>query len=145
MNIRSLISDTLIVNHLEILQMNVNYEFKGRHSNLGTLINRLEAYSTGVEDDTESYMIIDYFLMDESSLIVNTPLETLEPIAVKLPKVEQTGIGRTSDADIHSTAKNVLHIILRSVSEAAIDALLDEGVDQLLDRAGDAIRNLFNN
>ena len=145
LDIGSLLSDTTIVKQVTVSKMNATYKLQGTKSNFGKLMENMNQYSPAAEDETESNLIIDYFLMQESSLIVKANIEGLETITVNIPKMERRGIGREGDASVTATMKKTLGLILGSVAKEVTEALKDEGVDQLLDKAGDAIKNLFGN
>lgn len=145
LDISTLFSDTVLVNQLTVRELDVNYRLKASGSNLGKLLNNLESYTADADDEAESSMIIDLFIMEESSVSIDTQFEELQIISVTLPYVEQRGIGRDKDQNVTQVMQTVLEIIITRVSEIAFDAVKDEGAEKILDEAGDAIKDLFNN
>jgi len=145
LDIVSLLTDTTIVKQVTVNKMNATYKLQGTKSNFGRLMENMEQYSPAAEDEADSGLIIDYLLIDESSLVVDANIEALETITVNIPKAERRGIGREGNASVAATMKKSLGLILGRVAEKVTEALRDQGVDQLLDKAGDAIKNLFGN
>ncbi|HMB97262.1 MAG TPA: hypothetical protein VKM36_02190 [Balneolaceae bacterium] len=145
LDLSTILSDTVVVNQLTIREMDVNYRLKATGSNLGKLLDNLESYSADTEDDAESSMIIELFVMEESTVSIDTQFEELQTISVTLPYIEREGIGRGGDQSVSQVVKSVLEIIITRVSDIAFDAVKDEGAEKILDRAGDAIKDLFNN
>ena len=145
LDVSTLLSDTVVVNELRIRDLDVNYRLKATGSNLGKLMDNLESYSAGTEDEAESNMIIDLFVMEESTVSIDTQFEELQAISVNIPYVEREGIGRDDDQTVSEGIRNILEIIISRVSDIAFDAVKDEGAEKILDKAGDAIKDLFNN
>jgi len=145
LDLSTILSDTVVVNQLTIREMDVNYRLKATDSNLGKLLDNLERYSADTEDDAESSMIIELFVMEESTVSIDTQFEELQTISVTLPYIEREGIGRGGDQSVSQVVQSVLEIIITRVSDIAFDAVKDEGAEKILDRAGDAIKDLFNN
>lgn len=144
-DISSLFSDTVVVNQIKIQNLNVNYRLKPTGSNLGKLMDNLESYQGEADEESESVMIIDLFVMEESTVSINTQFEELETISVNLPYIERKGIGRGGNQNVTRVMQSVLEIIISRVSDIAFDAVKDEGAEKILDKAGDAIKDLFNN
>ena len=145
LDVSTLLSDTVVVNELRIRDLDVNYRLKATGSNLGKLIDNLENYSAGTDDEAESNMIIDLFVMEESTVSIDTQFEELQAISVNIPYVEREGIGRDDDQTVSEGIRNILEIIISRVSDIAFDAVKDEGAEKILDKAGDAIKDVFNN
>jgi len=144
-DLSTILSNTVVVDQIKIQQLDVNYYLKPTGSNLGELLNNLENYSADATDETESSMIIELFVMEESSVTVDTQFEELQTIRVNLPYVEQEGIGRGENQNITEVIQTILKIMISRVADVAFEAVKNEGADKLLDKAGDAIKNLFNN
>ena len=103
LDVSTLLSDTVVVNELRIQDLNVNYRLKTSGSNLGKLIDNLESYSADTDDEAESSMIIDLFVMEESTVSINTQFEELQAISVNMPYTSnEQGIGRDDDQNSHS-------------------------------------------
>ena len=145
LDVSTLLSDTVVVNEIRIQEMDVNYRLKATGSNLGKLMDNLESYSADTEDEAESSMIIDLFVMEESTVSIDTQFEELQTISVNMPYTSKRRELAGMMIKCYSGNQAVLEIIISRVSGIAFDAVKDEGADRILDKAGDAIKDLFNN
>ncbi|MEX2574213.1 MAG: hypothetical protein WD317_07945 [Balneolaceae bacterium] len=144
MNPFTVLSDTVVIDRIEVLYLDVSYELNTRGSNLGQLIRNMETYSEESEESFEAVMVVDHFLMDETSLTVRSDITEIEPVTVTLPRIEQTGIGRDEDAAIDAVMKVILEMILNRISEEGLDRLTEEGGRRFRKEAEDAVKDLLN-
>jgi hypothetical protein len=144
MNPFSLLSGTVVIEELEIQNLEIFFQLKATGSNLGRLRSNLQEQVPETGDTATKNIIIDRFLMQETSLTVHVDVEDVEPFTATLTQVERTGIGRDEETDLNGVMKIVLDEILQEAAREGRNIMLREGGRRLLDQAEDAIRNLFD-
>ncbi len=143
MNPFSLLAGTVVIEELEIQNLEIFFQLWATGSNLGRLRSNLQEQVPEPDDTDTRNIIIDRFLMQETSLTVHVDVEDVDPFTATLSQVERTGIGRDEETDLNGVMKIVLDEILREAAREGRNIMLREGGRRLLDQAEDAIRNLF--
>lgn len=140
----TVLSDTVMIHEVVVQSMEVFFEVDPSGSNLGELHGNVQAYSAETESTYDAAMVIEYFLMEESTLTATSSVGDMEPVEIQLSRMELENIGRAGNADIASTMKTVLEVILARVAQEGFQRFLQQGGREMLEEAGDAIRNLFD-
>jgi len=140
----SIFSNTVVIEDLVIQNLEVFYRLQPGGSNIGTLNQNLQSHIPDPDETTDIFVIIDRFLMDETSLTVSIDIEDVEPVTATLPRVEITGIGRDEATMASEAMSIILEAILTEAAREGRNRLLEEGGRRLLDEAGDVLRDLFN-
>lgn len=140
----SIFSNTVVIEDLEIQSLEILYRLQPGGSNLGTLNQNLQSHVPDPDKTTDVFVIIDRFLMEETSLTISIDIEGVEPVSATLPRVEHTGIGRNEETEAAEAMKIILESILTEAAREGRNRLIEEGGRRLLDEAGDALRDMFN-
>jgi hypothetical protein len=144
MNPLSLFTGTVEIEELEIQNLEIFFQLRTTGSNLGRLRSNLLEQVPEPDDTDTRNIIIDRFVMQETSLTVHVDVEDVEPFTATLSQVERSGIGRDEETDLNGAMKIILDEILREAAREGRNIMLREGGRRLLDQAEDAIRNLFD-
>lgn len=129
MNLRSLLSDTVVIKNVEIQKPEVFFEQKTSGSNLDALSEKL--------DDTSSSdinMVVEYFLMEEGLVTLSTDIGGEKSMSGKFDRFELTDIGRTGNNTMDQVLQQILEPVLkRAAREAVKQGLMDAAKEKLED------------
>lgn len=133
MDLATILSDTVIIDSIEIKQPEVYFEQKGAGINLEKLSESLnEAPSTDIN------LIVDYLLVEEGLIKLTTETDEVQSTETTFDRFELTGIGREENNTIEQTVRQ----ILRPVLERAAQEAVEQG---LLDAAKEKLKDVFEN
>ncbi len=167
----SLLSDTIIIQSIEVVAPQITYEAGGKAgSNLQQLVKNIQASTassggTGKEatgDEPEKKLIIDRLVIREGKLQVMTPLSD-KPLEADLPTIEMKDIGRdkggASSAEVFKMVMEKITGAATNVANISVDKLkgmatqkVEEAVSGLKDKVqldgkagevGDKLKGLF--
>lgn len=140
----SIFSNTVIIEELEIQNLEILYRLQPGGSNLGTLNQNLQSHIPDPDETADIFVVIDRFLMEETSLTISIDIEDVEPVTATLDRVEITGIGRDEATDAAEAMRIILEAILTEAAREGRNRLIEAGGRRLLDEAEDALRDLFD-
>lgn len=133
MDLPTLLSDTVVIESIEIKQPEVYFEQNGAAINLERLSESLnEGPSTDIN------LIVDYLLVEEGLIKLTTETDEVENVETTFDRFELTDIGREGNNTIEQTVRQ----ILRPVLERAAREAVEQG---LLDAAKEKLKDLFEN
>lgn len=135
LNLRSLLSDTVVVKEIIINRPAVYVEQKLPDNNLRTILNNINEAAS--EPSTDSYLVIEHFLMQEGSADLYTEVGGERSARVEISTVELTDLGRGGG---QKAVEQVVHEIAERVVEQALQSALRSGGEQLRE----AIEDIFN-
>ncbi len=148
LDLESIGKDVLVLESVLVDGATLNYEQKGKGSNLQTILDNLEAYAgdePAAEDaDSETKLIIDQF--DFLNAQANVSIPALDQSrSVAIPDIQLSGIGRKSSGVTAAEAgKQILEPIMqKSITAAAgvsveeVKQIAEEEAKEAVDRAKD--------
>jgi hypothetical protein len=135
-NLRSLFSETVIVEELIVQNPEIYLEQKGSNANLKELSTNIET-SSG-EDDSSKKLVINYFLMEEGRATVSSEVKDLDGAEVSISRVELTGVGKESSNTVQQTMKQILEPIIKDVVKETVEG-------QILNKVENTVRDLIGN
>lgn len=128
-DLSTFLSDTIVVNSIEITQPNLFFEQKMEGNNFNAL--------TGKLDDTESTginLVIDYLLIEEGQVILTSDIGEEKSVQGTFDRFELTDLGREGNNTMEQTLKQILEPLLkRAAREAVEQGLLDAAKEKLKD------------
>jgi hypothetical protein len=133
-DIRSLFSETIVVNSIRVKNPEIIFEQKGTKVNLRELSSNL---SSGSEDDSEKSMIIKEFVLEEGKVTISSELETERSVEASIDRLELNGIGESGSNTVTDAMRQVLTpIIQNAISKAVRSGVMDQlenAVEDLID------------
>ncbi len=136
--VRSIFSNTIVVNDIIITQPQLSVEQQLPANNLKILMDNIQ--SSIPEGETEINLIVEHLVIEDGTVYLRTDVGGTEERTIKLPRIEETDIG-TEQYSVQQTIRE----LAEPVVERALRAALEGGLDQLQDKARDAIKDLFDN
>lgn len=120
----SLFSDKIVVHQLIIRRPHIYFEQQGTQVNLNELRKNLETVSAGEADKA---LIIEYLLIEEGVITLNTSIDRENETRVELEFFELEGIGREGNNTVQQSMKQVLEPLLEhALKEAARKGVLEQ-------------------
>lgn len=124
MDLATILSDTIVIESIQIKQPEIYLEQKGSGSNLQTLSKNLkETPSTGLN------LIVDYLLVEEGKVTLNSEVDEVETMETTFDRFELTGIGREGNNALEQTVRQILRPILERAAREAVEQGLLEAVE----------------
>lgn len=135
LDIWSLFSDQIIINEIIVKSPKLFFEQKGFEVNLKTLNDNMDLAFDG---SSETTLIIDYLLIENSIVEVSTSLDEERTTEVSLAQFTLTDIGR----DGNNTVKQSVRQILEPLLQKAIKEAVKSGVTEQIENK---VRDLLDN
>lgn len=126
-DLSSLLSDTVIVNDIQIKQPEVYFEQKMSGSNLNTLKNNL-----GGGSESGLNMIVDHLLVEQGQVTLTTDIGGKKTAKAQFDRFELSGIGRKGNNTMEQTMRQILEPILQKAAREAVKQGLLEGAKKKL-------------
>ncbi len=132
-NLRSLLSDTVIVEELIVQNPEIYLEQKGGSANLKELSNNIDASS---EEESSKKLIINYFLMEEGKATVSSEISEINGAEASISKIELNDVGRNSSNTVQQTMKQILQPIIEDVVSETVES-------QILNKVENTVNDLI--
>lgn len=139
LDVGSLLSDTLIVNRVEINQPMLSVVQKLPENNLKMLLNNLDE-SMGKETASSTGMIIEHLIVKNGQVSVTPNIGGERSAMVKMGDIELKNVGKQGSS---STAKVVREVASKIINKALSSALSGQ-LEGLKNKAKDALKDIFN-
>ncbi|MGK7369673.1 MAG: DUF748 domain-containing protein [Candidatus Halalkalibacterium sp. M3_1C_030] len=139
LNVASILSDTIIVNEIEIDQPALSVIQKVPENNLRMLMNNLDE-SMGEESASSTGMIIEHLIVKNGQVSVTPNIGGERSAVVKMGNIELQNVGKQGSS---STAKVIREVASRIINEALNSALSGQ-IEGLKNKAKDAVKDIFN-
>ena len=134
--IRSVFSDVIIIEDINVYAPTVYVEQKLPDNNLATILNNIhQAAERGTSSDAN--MVVNHFVMHDGSVDLYTEVGGERSVRFDLADIELHDIGGNGES---TAVEQVVRQIADRVFQQALQAAVREGADQLRD----AIEDLFN-
>lgn len=135
LDIWSLFSDQIIINEIIVQSPKLFFEQKGFGANLKTLNDNMDL---AFDKNSETTLIIDYLLIENSLVEVKTSIEEERTTEVSLAEFTLNDIGR----DGNNTVKQSVRQILEPLMQKAIQEAVKSGVTEQIENK---VRDLLDN
>lgn len=132
MNLWTLLSDTVIVNSVEINQPDLFLEQKATGNNFKILNDKLNEV-----EPSDINLIVDYLLVEEGQVTLRSDIGEERTVQGKFDRFELTDIGREGNNTMEQTLRQILRPILQRAAREAVErGLLDAAKGKLEDLLG---------
>lgn len=135
LDIWSLFSDQIIVNEIIVKSPELYFEQKGFGANLKTLNDNMDL---AFDESSETTLIIDYLLIEDSQVEVSTSIDKERTAEVSLAQFTLTDIGRNGNNTVKQSVRQVLEPLLQKAIEEAVKSGVTEQIEN-------KVRDLLNN
>lgn len=135
LDIWSLFTDQIVVHEIIVKSPELFFEQKGFGANLKTLNDNMN-----LDDDesSETTLIIDYLLIEDSRVEVSTSIEKERTAKVSLAQFTLTDIGRNGNNTVKQSVGQVLEPLLQKAIQEAVKSGVTEQIEN-------KVRDLLNN
>lgn len=124
LDIRSLFSETVVVNRIHVQNPEIFFEQKQTRVNLKELSSNINLSSS---DESEKSLIIKQIVLEEGKVRVSSELEKERTINATIDRIELTDIGESGSSTTQQAIKEILEpVIKNAISEAIKSGLLDK-------------------
>jgi len=134
LDIRSLFSETIIVNEIHVKNPEISFEQVKTKVNLRELSNNI---SLGSDEESEKKLVIEKFILEEGSVTISSELEKERTVDASIDRIEINDIGKSGSNSVQQAMREILEpIIKNAISEAVKSGLLDQlenAVQDLID------------
>ncbi len=135
LDIWSLFSDQIIINEIIVKSPELFFEQKGFGANLKTLNDNMDL---AFDENSETTLIIDYLLIEDSLVEVSTSIDKERTAEVSLAQFTLTDIGRDGNNTVKQSVRQVLEPLLQKAIEEAVKSGVTEQIEN-------KVRDLLNN
>lgn len=137
LNIRSIFSDTLIINEIILTEPAISVIQKVPQNNLRMLMRNMDEAAD--EPDSQAMLIRSLLVLDAQVTV--TPSIGEQPSAtVIMDEIELQNVGEDGSA----TAKQVVRQVASRIINEAMKTALSGQLDELKNKAKDAVKDIFN-
>ncbi len=138
LNIRSIFSDTLIVNEIILTEPAISVIQKVPQNNLRMLMRNMDE---AADDEPDSQAMLIRSLLVRDAQVTVTPSIGEQPSAtVTMDVIELQNVGEDGSA----TAKQVVRQVASRIINEAMKTALSGQLDELKNKAKDAVKDIFN-
>lgn len=138
LNIRSIFSDTLIVNEIILTEPAISVIQKVPQNNLRMLMRNMDE---AADDEPDSQAMLIRSLLVRDAQVTVTPSIGEQPSAtVNMDVIELQNVGEDGSA----TAKQVVRQVASRIINEAMKTALSGQLDELKNKAKDAVKDIFN-
>tara|TARA_R110002126_G_scaffold1440_2_gene8265 strand:+ start:1427 stop:2092 length:666 start_codon:yes stop_codon:yes gene_type:complete len=134
LDIRSLLSETIIIKRIHVKKPEIFFEQKGSKVNLRELSKNISLSS---EDESEKAVIIEQFILEEGKVTILSELEKERNVEASIDRIELNNIGESGSNTVQQAMRQILEpIIQNAIAEAVKSGLLDQlknAVEDLID------------
>ena len=124
LDIKSLFSETVVVNRIHIQNPEIFFEQIKTRVNLRELSSNI---NLSASDESEKSLIIKEIVLEEGKVRVSSELEKERTINASIDRIELTNIGESGSSTTQQAIKEILEpIIKNAISEAVKSGLLDK-------------------
>lgn len=124
LDLKSLFSETVIVNKIHVHNPEIFFEQKGTKINLRELSSNISLAS---EDESEKALIIKKFILEEGKIRISSELDKERNAEAKIDRIELNNIGESGSQTVQQAMKQILEpIIKNALSEALRSGLMDQ-------------------
>lgn len=129
MDLWTLLSDTVVVNSVEIKQPDMFVEQKAKGNNFKILSEKLNE-----AEPSDVSLVVDYLLVEEGQITLSSDIGEEKSVQGKFDRFELTDIGREGNNTMEQTLRQILKPILQRAAREAIErGLLDAAKEKLED------------
>jgi hypothetical protein len=132
-DLSTLLSDTIVVNSIEITQPNLFFEQKVEGNNFNALIEKLDE-----TEPSDINLVVDYLLVEEGQITLTSDIGEEKSVQGKLDRFELTDIGREGNNTMEQTLQQILEPLLKRAAREAVE-------QDLLDVAREKLQDLLEN
>ena len=141
LDIRSILSDTLIIDEIIITEPNISVIQKVPQNNLRMLMRNMDEATADEPEAADSQTMLIRRLLVRNAQVTVTPNLGAQPSAtVSMDEMELNNVGRDGSA----TVKQVVSVAAKRVMNEALKTALSGQLDELQNKARDAVKDIFN-
>lgn len=137
LNIRSIFSDTLIINEIILTEPAISVIQKVPQNNLRMLMRNMD--EAAAEPDSQA-MLIRSLLVRDAQVTVTPSIGEQPSATVIMDEIELQNVGEDGSA----TAKQVVRQVASRIINEAMKTALSGQLDELKNKAKDAVKDIFN-
>lgn len=138
LNIRSIFSDTLIINEIILTEPAISVIQKVPQNNLRMLMRNMDEAAAD-EPDSQA-MLIRSLLVRDAQVTVTPSIGEQPSATVIMDEIELQNVGEDGSA----TAKQVVRQVASRIINEAMKTALSGQLDELKNKAKDAVKDIFN-
>lgn len=138
-DVRSLLSDTVIVEEIRIAGPSISVIQKVPENNLRMLLKNMESDAASESDSSMPALVIRKLVVSEGSVTVTPNIGAQPSATVSMNRIEMQNLGTDSDS-----AKEVIRQVASRVIGEALQSALSGQLDELKNKAKDAMKDIFN-
>jgi hypothetical protein len=132
--LKSLLSDTIVVERVEIENPELFFEQKASGSNFDALSSNLNSGSTS---SSQTYLVVEYLEVQDGRVTLSTDIGGEKSMEATIGRFTLEDIGRADSSTMEQTLRQILQPILQKATRQA----LQQG---LLDKAKEKLENLLD-
>ena len=151
---KSLTSDPIVIDRIEVISPEITYEKKGRIDNLNTILNNITKSSSsekGAKKESEKKgpgkkLIIRNFIVNEGKVNLDLSLYGIanENISAALPNIHLKDIGKNKNGELPAEAfKEIFAALYGTITSPAVTNVLNKQLSSRglnIDSLGNAVR-----
>lgn len=132
--LKSLLSDTVVVEQVEIENPELFFEQKASGSNFDALSSNL---NSGSSSSSQTYLVVEYLEVQDGRVTLSTDIGGKKSVEATIDRFTLEDIGRADTNTMEQTLRQILQPILQKATRQA----LQQG---LLDKAKEKLENLLD-
>jgi len=141
LDIRSIFSDTLIVNEIILTEPAILVIQKVPQNNLRMLMRNMDEATADEPEEADSQAMLIRSLLVRNAQVSVTPSIGEQPSAtVTMDEIELQNVGEDGSANVEQVVRQVASRIINEAMKTALSGQLDE----LKNKAKDAVKDIFN-
>lgn len=137
LNIRSIFSDTLIINEIILTEPAISVIQKVPQNNLRMLMRNMDEVAAGPDSQA---MLIRSLLVRNAQVSVTPSIGEQPSATVTMDEIELQNVGEDGSANVKQVVRQVASRIINEAMKTALSGQLDE----LKNKAKDAVKDIFN-
>ncbi|TYP93692.1 AsmA family protein [Fodinibius salinus] len=111
----SLLSDTVVVNKIQINKPELHYEQKTTGSNFDALTSNMKS-----DGSSKTYLAVDYLLVKNGRISLSTDIGGSKSMEAEFSQIEIEGIGRDRSSTTKQALRQILEPILKQAAQEAV-------------------------
>lgn len=139
-SVRSLLSDTVVINEIQISEPAISVIQKVPENNLRMLLKNMESATASESESASAIMVIERLVITGGTVTVTPSIGAQPSATVSLERIELQGLG-SSGSD---SAREVIRQIASEIVGKALESAMSGQLDDLKEKAKDAVKDIFN-
>ncbi|MEX0723120.1 MAG: hypothetical protein WD357_08235 [Gracilimonas sp.] len=130
-DLRSLLSDQVLINEIIIKSPELFFEQKGLEANLKTLNDNM---NLAHDEPGEKTIIIDYLHIEDGNVVVSTSIDRRRTAEANFSEITITDIGRDGNNSIKQSVRQIMEPLLqKAIGEAIKDGVTEQLKNKIQD------------